>query len=134
VAALTAHCDDLRRYGGLDVIFSARGDFESADEDAALCLYRVAQEALRNVVEHAEARRAEVSIRRVADDAELTIADDGNGFNVAETRTRRKGLGLVSINERVRLAGGTVTIVTKPKGGTRVHVRIPVVLNQTASL
>jgi two-component system sensor histidine kinase UhpB len=127
VAGLTAHCDDIRRYENLEVSFSAIGDFESADADAALCLYRVAQEALRNIVKHADARRADVRIRRVADDAELTVSDDGKGFDVAEARKGRKGLGLISINERARLAGGTVAIATELNGGTRVQIRIPVV-------
>ena len=85
---------------------TAEGDFESIDTETALCLYRIAQEALHNVVKHAGARQAEVRLFRTADSDELTIADDGRGFDVAETRRNGKGLGLVSINERVRLAGG----------------------------
>ena len=87
---------------------TAEGDFESIDTETALCLYRIAQEALHNVVKHAGARQAEVRLFRTADSDELTIADDGRGFDVAETRRNGKGLGLVSINERVRLAGGTL--------------------------
>ena len=62
---------------------------------------------------HAGARRAEVRLLRIDDSAELTIADDGKGFDIAETRKSGKGLGLVSINERVRLAGGTLSVVTE---------------------
>ena len=91
----------------------------------ALCFYRIAQEALRNVVAHADARRADVRLRRPDDSAELTIADDGKGFDVVRAREERKGLGLVSINERVRLAGGTVSIATEVNKGTRVRVQIP---------
>ena len=98
---------------------TAEGDFESIDSETALCLYRIAQEALHNVVKHADARQAEVRLLRTADSAELTIADDGKGFDVAETRRNGKGLGLVSINERVRLAGGTLSVVTEWNKGTR---------------
>ena len=59
------------------------------------------------------------------DQVELVIADDGRGFEIAAARTRSRGLGLVSINERVRLAAGTVSIVTEVNKGTRVRVQIP---------
>jgi signal transduction histidine kinase len=56
---------------------------------------------------------------------ELTVSDDGEGFDIGETRRRGTGLGLVSVNERVRLAGGTVNIASAPRGGTQVQVCIP---------
>ena len=104
---------------------SAEGDFGSIAPEAALCLYRIAQEALRNVVAHAGASRADVRLLRAGDDAEITIADDGKGFDVAGSLKRGKGLGLVSITERVRLAGGTVSITAEPSKGTCVRARIP---------
>ena len=104
---------------------TAEGDFESIDSETALCLYRVAQEALHNVVKHAEARQAEVRLIRTDDNAELTIADDGQGFDVIETRNNGRGLGLVSISERVRLAGGTLSVVAERRKGTQVRVRLP---------
>ena len=107
------------------MIFTADGDFESVPADAALCLYRVAQESLRNVVTHAHAARAEVSLERIGEDAELSIADDGGGFEIGRTRRQGDGLGLISIAERVRLVGGTVSIVTELGGGTRVRVQVP---------
>ena len=74
---------------------------------------------------HAGASHADVRLRRIGDSVELTIADDGIGFDIASTRGRSKGLGLVSISERVRLAGGTVSITTELNKGTRVRVQIP---------
>jgi two-component system sensor histidine kinase UhpB len=124
VAALTSLCAELKRNHTIELSFSAEGDFESADRDAALCAYRVAQEALRNVVAHAEARHVEIRLHRAGDNAELTIVDDGKGFDVVEAHNGT-GLGLVSINERVRLAGGLVTIVTDVNKGTLVHAQIP---------
>jgi len=91
----------------------------------ALCLYRVAQEALRNVVAHARARHIDVRLTRSGERIELTVADDGRGFDIGQASTRAKGLGLVSIHERVRLAGGTVSIVTEVNKGTRVRVEVP---------
>ena len=117
VAALTAYCTEVQQQQTVAVTFSAEGDFASTDADVALCLYRIAQEALRNVVAHADARRADVRLRRLDDSVELTIADDGKGFDVVGARADSKGLGLVSINERVRLAGGTVSYRDRSEQG-----------------
>ena len=125
VAALTSYCAEVERVHGTVLRCSAEGDFASIAPEVALCLYRIAQEALRNVIVHAGARRADVHLLRNGDDAELTIVDDGRGFDVASSLTRGKGLGLVSISERAKLAGGTVRITSEPGEGTRVHVRIP---------
>ena len=125
VAALNAYCADLARRQALSIAFTAAGDFDSTSTAAALCLYRVAQEGLRNVVTHAHAARAELRLRRVNDHVELTIVDDGRGFDIVSAGRRGRGLGLVSINERARLAGGTASIVTELNKGTRVRVQIP---------
>ena len=126
VAALAGYCTEVRRLQTVAVTFSSEGDFESTDAETALCLYRITQEALRNVVAHAEARHTDVRLRRTGAIAELTIADDGKGFDVVQTRESREGLGLVSISERVRLTGGTVSITTELNKGTQVRVQIPV--------
>lgn len=125
VAALTAYCVELERTHGTVLTCIAEGDFGSVTSEAALCLYRVAQESLRNVIAHAGASRASVRLRRAGDIAEMTLTDDGRGFDFASSRERGKGLGLVSITERVRLAGGTISIVTEPTKGTCVRVEVP---------
>ena len=124
VAALTAYCADIQRLQRVKVTFSTDGDFKSTSADTALCLYRVAQEGLRNVVTHANAGRAEVRLFRAGDFAELSIADDGRGFDIVGAGSGQ-GLGLVSISERVRLVGGTVTIMTELNKGTRLRVQVP---------
>ena len=125
VAALTAYCAELQRNHGTELTCSADGDFGSIPEGAALCLYRVAQEALRNVICHACASHASVQLECASDRAEMTIADDGRGFDLARSLERSEGLGLMSIHERVRLVGGSVTIDTAWSQGTRVRVQIP---------
>lgn len=124
VAALAAHCEEFRRQHAIEVTLQADDDFDSIGPEADLCLYRVAQEALRNIGTHAAAGRATVQLTRTGTGAELRIADDGRGFDMIQTS--REGLGLLSIHERVRQAGGTVSIVTAPDHGTTVQVRIPV--------
>ena len=125
VAALSAYCAELARAHGPVLTCRAEGDFGTLGPEPALCLYRVAQEALRNVIAHAGASRADVQLVRTDDIAEMTVTDDGRGFDVASSLERGKGLGLVSITERVRLAGGTVRIETEDSSGTRVCVRLP---------
>jgi len=123
--ALSTHCAGLAREQAIAVTCTAEGDFESIDPETAYCLYRIAQEALHNVVKHAEAHHAEVQLRRLDESVELTIADDGRGFDIVQARKRGTGLGLLSINERVRLAGGTLSVVTEWNKGTQIRVRIP---------
>ena len=125
VVALNTYCAEVEGQHPVTVTFSSEGDFMSIDPEAALCLYRIVQEALRNVVAHAGARHAAVRLLLTGGIAELTIDDDGRGFDIASTRGSGKGLGLVSISERVRLAGGVVSITTELKQGTRVRVQIP---------
>lgn len=124
VAALTAYCHEVQRTHGLVVSCRASGEFSSLDRGASLCLYRAGQEALRNVVAHAAAERVDLALVREGDAVELTVADDGKGFEPG-AMDRRKGLGLVSINERARLAGGTATVMSSPGSGTQVLIRIP---------
>ena len=70
----------------------------------SLCLYRVVQEALRNIAKHADARQVHVTVGRVEEGVQLAVTDDGNGFNLAKAR-EQNGLGLRSIEERIRLVG-----------------------------
>ena len=125
VTALSAYCSEVRHQKTLEVTFSSEGDFDSIGAEVALCMYRIAQEALRNVVAHAGARHVDVRLLRIGDSADLTITDDGNGFDIGRIRENRKGLGLVSITERVKLAGGTISIATELNKGTEVRVQIP---------
>src|SRR5262249_19597358 len=101
-------------------------EVDSVPHDIALCLYRVAQEALRNVAAHAAAQRVEVRLSAAPRGLELRIADDGKGFDLEEAR-QRGGLGLIDIDERVRLVGGRLRIETQVRYGTTVIVRVPVI-------
>ena len=123
-ASLNTYCNGLSLSPTLAVTCTAEGDFESVNPETALCLYRIAQEALHNVVKHAHARQASVRLRRTDDSAELTIADDGQGFDIRSSGNGT-GIGLVSITERARLLGGTVRIDTTVNKGTQVQVPDP---------
>jgi signal transduction histidine kinase len=89
----------------------------------ALCLFRVTQEALQNVVKHSGARAATVRLTQARQNIHLHVADDGKGF--AGSSNNGVGLGLLSMRERVHMAGGRIVIRSVPDQGTRVGVRLP---------
>jgi signal transduction histidine kinase len=123
LAALRAHCEQFSRDRELEVSFQSVGELRDIPPEVSLCLYRVTQEALHNVAQHAAARRAEVTLRRTAAGLELSVRDDGTGFD--PNAEAEGGLGLISIDERVRLVRGAVQIVTGKKRGTELQVRVP---------
>jgi len=130
-ASLAAYCEDVSQPPALSITCHAEGDFDAIDQAVATSLYRIAQEALHNVVKHAKARHAQVRLVRTGDGAELTVSDDGAGFDV-QIRKTGTGLGLVSITERARMTGGTVSIVTAVNQGTQVRVHVPLVVRTPA--
>jgi len=125
VKGLTSYCGELDRAHGVALTCVAEGVFRSITPDAALCVYRIAQEALRNVIAHASARRADVRLLQMGNQAQITIADDGRGFDATNRVERDTGLGLVSMSERARLIGGSVNIVSGQNQGTHVQATIP---------
>ncbi len=99
---------------------------DALPHDAALALYRVAQEALRNVSKHADASHVELSLTRIEDGVQLSVVDNGKGFNLPDRRGRSDGLGLRSIDERVRFLRGRVDLQTAAGHGTTLRGADPV--------
>ena len=89
----------------------------------ALCLYRVAQEAVQNVVKHSGATQAQVELVGSKSGIRLTISDDGAGFDMQTVRGNGS-LGLVSMRERVRVVNGQLTLDSTRGQGTRVEVQV----------
>lgn len=123
--ALDAYCLEVEQQYGVEVAFSAEGDLRGISADAGLCLFRIAQEAMRNAVSHGKARHLTVAAASLEPDVQLTIADDGIGFDLNAARRQGSGLGLVTMEERARIAGGYVQLVTQPGNGTTVRARVP---------
>jgi signal transduction histidine kinase len=123
--ALDAYCFEVKQQYGVEVAFTSEGDLRSISDEAALCVFRIAQEAMRNAITHGKARHLTVAAASVERDVQLTIADDGIGFDLEAARRQRSGLGLVTIEERARVAGGYVQLVTQPGNGTTVRARVP---------
>jgi PAS domain S-box-containing protein len=122
--ALANECTAFAEQHGIQVKCACRKLPERFPEDVALCLYRVAQESLRNIRHHAGARNVRVTLRGGDGAIVLTVEDDGRGFVRAAVRGKG-GLGLISMEERVRLLGGTLSVASRPPGGARVEARVP---------
>lgn len=126
VPALRAHCNEVAARNGVAVQFSAGDSMGDVNPDVAVCLFRIAQESLRNGIEHGSAEHLTVTLQRDADWLELSVTDDGRGFNVSETWRQDGGLGLVTMEERVNLVGGNLSVASEIGRGTTVRARVPV--------
>ena len=126
VVALKSHCGEFAKQHAIDVVVRSEPECGAIDPATALCLYRITQEALRNIAKHAGAHQVVVILSRSGDEVMLSIADDGRGFDLENVRQHTGGLGLRSIDERARLAHGHVSIEAAPGLGTRVSVRLEV--------
>lgn len=123
-AALKSLCGEFGVNGPLNVELKLPGSDVHLSQDIALCLYRIAQEALRNIVKHAQAHSAAIELAVTDAQAILTIRDDGVGFD-DELARRAGGLGLVSMEERVRMLDGQLRIQSKIGVGTELRASIP---------
>jgi two-component system sensor histidine kinase UhpB len=130
-AALKGCCAEFGSQYGIEVSVDVEDNLEGLPADVALCRYRVAQEALHNTAMHAHARHVWVALSRTASVLELTVSDDGCGFNPPEAK-QTGGLGLLSIDERVRLVRGTLRIESRPHWGTEVCASVPLQFDETA--
>jgi signal transduction histidine kinase len=122
VAAIDSCCREVSSRHELDVQFSFEGVRRFVKPETSLCLYRIVQESLHNVVKHSGATDAEVRLRGTQEYLELRVADRGRGFRPEADHV---GLGLVSMRERVSHPGGRIVFHSSPGGGTRIAVRIP---------
>ncbi len=109
---------------GLDVHVDAAVAAEGVPADVATCLYRVAQEALRNVLRHSGSSEATLTLQREAGGVSVTVEDGGSGFD-PEAPASLSGLGLTSLRERVRLLQGRLTIRSHPSRGTTISAWAP---------
>lgn len=124
VEALRARCDEVTVESGVRVGLDAAEDWSGLGQETALCLYRIAQEALRNVVTHARATTARVSLARHHGSIVMRVVDDGQGFEMNASGAER-GLGLASMRERVQMLGGDLELRTAPGAGTVAEVTLP---------
>jgi PAS domain S-box-containing protein len=125
VAAMKGFCTEFSEKQKVEVVFESHDISRPAPPEVSLCLFRVLQEALHNAAKHSKARRFEVQLWGTSDEIRLLVVDLGTGFDLEAAR-KGPGLGLVSMQERVRLMKGTLSIETQSGLGTTIHVRVPV--------
>jgi signal transduction histidine kinase len=111
--------------GGLEVAIDINGKARRLDSVIETVLFRVAQEALRNVVRHAHVRRARILLVFEPQEITLKIEDSGIGFNPVESFTPPRGWGLAGMRERIESVGGQLSIQSEPGVGTIVEVEVP---------
>src|SRR5262249_34785070 len=124
VEALRSECASFSRREGIAVVYRPDAVPTTLAKDVALCVYRVAQEALRNLAKHAAVNEAWVTLVATGPELLLRVQDKGVGFDPAGLRSQ-PGLGLSSMEERVRLVGAELSVTSGLGQGTVVEVRVP---------
>ena len=123
-AAMRGFCKEFGEQQKVEVDFKTHDLPSPLSPDISLCLFRVLQEALHNSAKHSGVRHFEVRLWGMSDEIHLTVRDSGAGFD-REAAKESRGLGLISMEERLKLLDGTFSIESQPKRGTTIHARVP---------
>jgi signal transduction histidine kinase len=124
VASIRGFCREFSQQHKLAVQFVHHDIQEEIPKDVSLCLFRVVQEALQNVVKHSGAEDAQVELSGQDNQIDLCISDSGTGFGPESVRVEA-GIGLISMRERLRLVGGHLSIESGPSLGAQLRIRVP---------
>ncbi len=124
VYALRNLCVETSEQTGINVGLHFKGDLESLDMTIKTYIFRIAQEALNNVVRHSGATLADLRLDRKMDDVYFSISDNGKGFHPGQTNTP-SGHGMNNMHERVNLLNGTIDIKSAADKGTLIMIKIP---------
>lgn len=126
VAACRSFCNEAAENQKVPIEFKADDVPDIVPQEVSLALFRVLQESLQNAIKHSHAERFEVHLRGTSSEVQLAVRDNGIGFDV-EAMMSNRGLGLVSMRERISLVGGTIFIRSEQMHGTEVEVHVPIV-------
>jgi signal transduction histidine kinase len=121
VAAVEWQAREVLRRTGLVVETTEENVSDDLPEEHKVCMYRIVQEALNNCAKHANAKKVHVVVRQIPNHLQVSIEDDGKGFDAARVR----GMGLLGMNERVTQLGGTLKVESQPGRGTRISADLP---------
>jgi PAS domain S-box-containing protein len=124
VAAMKSFCEELAEQQNVEIDFSDKRIPNTVPQQISLCLFRVLQEALNNAAKHSGVRHFEVELLGTPEALDLVVRDDGRGFDLAAAMQGR-GLGLTSMQERLKLVDGELTITSQLKRGTTIRARVP---------
>jgi len=125
IAALRGLCNEFSEQHKIEVDFQFRQIPPRLNSDISLSLFRVAQESLHNVEKHSRAGKVRLELIGTGGQVTMRISDDGVGFD-PDASEHRAGIGIISMSERIRLVGGTLSVVSRPSLGTQVEATIPV--------
>jgi signal transduction histidine kinase len=121
---MRSFCQEFGERQKVEIDFKTHDLPSPLPPDITLCFFRVLQEALHNSAKHSGVRHFEVQLWGASDEIHLTVSDSGAGFDPETVKTSR-GLGLISMEERLKLVNGTLSIESQPEKGTTVHVCVP---------
>ncbi len=124
VVAAKGFCRELSEQQKVEIEFRHTNIPDGVPKEISLCLFRVLQEALQNAVKHSGVRQFAVELHDIKGEIQLTVSDQGVGFDPRDAINSR-GLGLISMRERLHLAGGQISIESQPGSGTTIHARVP---------
>lgn len=124
-AAVAQEAERLNRTGLVRVQISAAGDEKPTGDQKQLIVFRVIQEALQNIIKHADAQEVSIALNYEQDRLQVLIKDDGKGFNLDAVKREMPGLGLPHMFSRLQLIGGEAVINSEPGRGTRIRLNIP---------
>ena len=127
IVTLHAFLNDFMKRTGIRVHFTTFAGVEKLNSDQRTMLYRVTQEALANVAQHANASHVKVTFRKVDNSVRMEICDDGKSFDAEQAlnATKYKRLGLLGMRERVEMFGGVFSVKSAPGQGTTIQAQIP---------
>jgi PAS domain S-box-containing protein len=123
-SAIQGFCHEFSKQHEVSIEFTGNNVPRDLPKDISLCLFRVTQEALHNAVKYSGVSEFRVELTATPDEIQLTVRDEGTGFNV-EAAKKSSGLGLVSMQERVHLVHGILSVESKPGTGTSVLAVVP---------
>ena len=124
IDAFESECERLEAGGSFEIRFVHENLPDAIPVELSLPLYRIAQEALRNVQKHAQSKRVDLGLTKAEGMLHLSIRDHGVGFRPADARSGA-GIGLASMQERTKLSGGRFSVESSPGNGTTIRVSIP---------
>lgn len=124
--SVTQEAERISRAGSLNVEVSCDGERKEPDHQKQLVIFRVIQECFQNIIKHAQAAHVKVAFTYMPSACDISIQDDGKGFEFNSERTCTSGLGLMNIFNRVTLVGGVAKVNTAPGKGTQILLHIPI--------
>jgi signal transduction histidine kinase len=123
-AVMRSFCEEFGQRKGVEIDFRSHDLPSLVPPDISLCLFRILQEALYNAVKHSGVRHFEARLWTLSDEIHLTVSDSGTGFDTQAAKEGR-GLGLTSMEQRLKFLKGTFSIESKAQRGTTIHARVP---------